>query len=250
MPATTAARTAGGWKVNGHKLYSTGSPLLRYFVTWAKTDEPEPRTGWFCVPRDTPGLEIVETWDHMGMRATGSHDLILRDVEIPLDFALDVRPPQEWQAMETAQGAWNNLVLAALYHGVARSAADWLAGYLHERKPANLGASLATLPRMQSAVGEIETLLFTSERLIYSLAAECDAQGYGKAAAESSMAKYIGTSNAMKAVDIAMSLIGNPALFRSNPLERHHRDVMCSRIHMPQDDMVVLGAGKAKLGIR
>jgi len=250
MPATTAVRTADGWRLNGHKLYSTGSPLLRFFVTWAKTDEPEPRTGWFCVPRETPGLEIVETWDHMGMRATGSHDLLLRDVDVPHEYALDLRPPAEWQAMETAQGAWNNLVLAALYHGIARAAAGWLANYLHERKPSNLGASLATLPRMQSAVGEIETLLFTNERLVYGLAAECDAAGYGRAAAQSAMAKYVATTNALRAVDIAMSLIGNPALFRANPLERHHRDVMCARIHMPQDDVVLLGAGKAMLGIR
>ena len=47
-----------------------------------------------------------------------------------------------------------------------------------------------------------------------------------------------------------MSLVGNPGLYRSNALERHHRDVLCSRIHVPQDDMVVLGAGKAALGVR
>jgi alkylation response protein AidB-like acyl-CoA dehydrogenase len=43
-------------------------------------------------------------------------------------------------------------------------------------------------------------------------------------------------------------LIGNPGLSRHNPLERHHRDVLCSRIHSPQDDMVLLGLGKAALG--
>ena len=250
MPATTATRTANGWKLNGHKLYCTGSPLLRYFVTWAKTDEDEPRTGWFCVPSGTAGMEIIETWDHMGMRATGSHDMVLRDAEIPFEFGLDVRPAAQWLAMEPPQGAWNNLVLAALYHGVARSAADWLKGYLHERKPSNLEASLATLPRMQSAVGEIEALLYTNERLVFGLAAECDSTNYSpKTVAGASIAKYVATNNAIKAVDIAMGLIGNPALFRSNPLERHHRDVMCSRIHMPQDDMVLLGAGKGALGL-
>jgi alkylation response protein AidB-like acyl-CoA dehydrogenase len=250
LPLTTATRTPGGWRVNGHKLYSTGSPLLRYFVTWARTDGDDAKTGWFCIPRETPGLEIVETWDHMGMRATGSHDLYLRDCEIPFEYALDLRAPQEWAAMEPSQGAWNNLLLASLYHGVARSAANWLKQYLHDRKPSNLGASLATVPRMQSAVGEIESLLFANERLLFGIAAEIEAQGYRtKGAAGTSMAKYIATNNAIRAVDIAMSLIGNPALFRSNPLERHHRDVMCSRIHIPQDDMVLLGTGKAALGV-
>jgi len=249
LPATTATRTANGWKLNGHKLYSTGSPMLRYFVTWARTSDDDPKTGWFCVPRGTPGLEIVETWDHMGMRATGSHDLYLRDAEIPFEYALDIREPKAWLA-DPALGAWNNLVLSALYHGVARSAANWLAKYLHERKPTNLGASLATLPRMQSSVGEIEALLYTNERLIYGLAAELEAADYkGRANSGTSIAKLVATNNAIKAVDIALSLIGNPGLFRSNPLERHHRDVLCSRIHQPQDDIVTLMTGKAALGI-
>jgi alkylation response protein AidB-like acyl-CoA dehydrogenase len=53
----------------------------------------------------------------------------------------------------------------------------------------------------------------------------------------------------VKAVDIALGLVGNPGLARANSLERHHRDVLCSRIHMPQDDMVLLMTGKNALGI-
>src|SRR5690606_4816541 len=112
------------------------------------------------------------------------------------------------------------------------------------------GAPLASLPRMQSAMGEIEALLWANERLIYGLAAEADAKGYsGLHTSETGMAKYTATNNAVRAVDIAVSLIGNPALAKSNPLERHHRDVMCSRIHIPQDDMVLLGAGRTALGM-
>ena len=143
---------------------------------------------------------------------------------------------------------WNALVLTALYHGVAVAARDWLLGYLHERVPANLGAPLATLPRFQYAVGEIQALLYTNERLIYGLTAEIDAGNVG-ASSQASLVKYVATNNAVRAVDIALSLIGNPGLSRSHPLERHHRDVLCSRIHTPQDDMVLLTAGKTALGV-
>ncbi|MBD2664021.1 acyl-CoA dehydrogenase family protein [Richelia sinica] len=77
IPATTAKKTSTGWELTGHKLYTTGSPLLSYFIVWAKTNEHEPQVGSFLVPRNLPGVQIVETWDHLGMRATGSHD---RDV--------------------------------------------------------------------------------------------------------------------------------------------------------------------------
>ncbi len=250
LPTTTAERTANGWQLTGHKLYATGSPLLCYFITWARTGGDDPQTGWFVVPRETPGVRIVETWDHLGMRATGSHDLYLEGAEIPFEYAADLRSPKDWMPPDPVQACWNNLVLAALYHGIAREAQRWLAGYLHERKPSNLGASLATLPRMQSAMGEIEALLWANERLIYGLAAEADAKGYSQPhTAQTSLAKYTATNNAVKAVDIALSLVGNPGLARSNPLERHHRDVLCSRIHVPQDDMVLLGAGRAVLGV-
>ena len=45
----------------------------------------------------------------------------------------------------------------------------------------------------------------------------------------------------------AVALIGNAGLSRRNPLERHLRDVLCGRIHTPQDDVVLTSAGRALL---
>lgn len=251
LPATTATRTAEGWHLSGHKIYATGSPLLRYFLVWARTaaeTDETTRVGYFLVPNDLAGVSIDETWNHLGMRATGSHDLILDDVAVPADHALDLRAPADWAPPDPNLAGWNTLILTALYHGVARAARDWLVRYLHERVPANLGAPLATLPRFQSAVGEIEALLYASDRLIYGLAAEID-QGHVHASSKASLVKINATNNAIRAVDIALGLIGNPGLSRNNPLERHHRDVLCSRIHTPQDDMIVLATGRAALGM-
>jgi alkylation response protein AidB-like acyl-CoA dehydrogenase len=249
LPATTATATADGWRLSGHKIYGTGSPILRYFLVWARTAGDAPRVGTFLLPLSAPGVRVVETWDQMGMRATGSHDIIMEDVPLPYEFALDVRSPAEWGAPDPMIGAWNALVLAALYHGVAIAARDWLAGYLNERVPANLGASLATLPRFQTAVGEIDALLFTSQRLIDSTADAFDA-GIAQPPNTASLVKHVATNNAVRAVDIALGLIGNPGLSRTHPLERYHRDVMCSRIHSPQDDTILLAAGKARLGVQ
>ena len=43
----------------------------------------------------------------------------------------------------------------------------------------------------------------------------------------------------------AVGLVGNNALTRKNPLERHYRDVLCARVHTPQDDSVIAGLGSA-----
>lgn len=250
LPATIAKPTDQGWLVTGHKQYTTGSPILRYFVVWARTDEEEARVGSFLVPRDFPGVKIVETWDHLGMRATGSHDLILEDVLIPQEYALDIRPLNAVSTPDPLKVASGSLWLSALYQGVATAARDWLVEYLNERSPTNLGASLATLPRFQTAVGEIEALLYANHRLIYSLAADIDQDKYdSKVALQAQTVKYLATNNAIRAVEIGLELTGNPGLSKKNPLERHYRDVLCSRIHTPQNDAICLSLGKSALKI-
>jgi alkylation response protein AidB-like acyl-CoA dehydrogenase len=247
MPATTASRCADGWRLNGHKIYATGSPIVRYFNTWARTDDDPPLLGRFLVHRDTPGFNIVETWDHMGMRASGSHDVIFEDARLPPEAAVDLRPPEAWAGgQDRSTAGWNELVLSALYHGVAGAARDWFAGYLKERVPTNLGAPLASLPRFQTAFGEIEALLYASRRLTYTCAADIDA-GNAESGKQAPLVKYHTTTNDIRAVDLMLSLIGNPGLYRRYPLERHHRDILCSRIHTPQDDTILLNAGKAGL---
>ena len=59
--------------------------------------------------------------------------------------------------------------------------------------------------------------------------------------------KWAVNDNALKAVAKALELAGNPGLSRTNPLERHHRDVLCARVHSPQNDTILTGAGRAAL---
>ena len=116
------------------------------------------------MPARAHGVRVVETWDQLGLRASGSHDLVLQDVEVPADHAVDIRRPQDWGRPDETQTAWNALTIAALYTGVATAARNWLVGFLQDRVPSNLGAPLASLPRMQEAVGGIEALLLANRR--------------------------------------------------------------------------------------
>ncbi len=245
MPATVARRAPGGWSLTGHKIYATGAPALHWMLVFARTDEPSPRTGNFLVPAHAPGIRIEPTWDQLGLRASGSHDVHLADVLIPADHAVDLRAPTDWAA-DPVQVAWNTLTIAALYTGVATAARDWLARFLWERVPSNLGAPLATLPRMQEAMGRIEALLLTNRRLIASAAEQHDRLGPPDANT-CNLVKTVAAENAIAAVEEAVKLTGNAGLSRANPLERHLRDVLCARIHTPQADSAYLAAGKAAL---
>jgi alkylation response protein AidB-like acyl-CoA dehydrogenase len=244
LPETVARRVGDGWRLSGHKLYTTGIPALRWLAVWARTDEPEPRVGSFLVPRESRGIRIVESWDHLGLRASGSHEVVFDDVDLPLDHAVDARPSAEWAAGPDAdQYAWMIVLLGALYDGIARAARTWLLRFLSERAPGSLGAPLATVPRVQQTVGEIEALLWANDALLTGLVQATDA-GTPPSATESGLVKYNVTGNAIRVVDLALQLSGNHGLSRRNPLERHHRDVLCSRIHTPQNDSILLVAGK------
>ncbi|HEX9470623.1 MAG TPA: acyl-CoA dehydrogenase family protein [Bradyrhizobium sp.] len=248
LPATTARRTETGWRLSGRKIYSTGAPILKWYAVWAKTDEPNARVGLFLVPAGLPGARIVETWDHLGLRASGSHDIVFDDVVFPLDHEIDVRKPEEWLVPDFSQVTVHAIFIAAIYDGVARAARDWLIDFLKSRAPSNLGASLATLPRAQEIVGGIEARLAVNARLIESFAGDFD-DGILLSASESSIIKLTVTNNAVAIVEDALSLTSNHGLTRANPLERYYRDVLCGRVHTPQDDATRVSAGRLALGL-
>jgi alkylation response protein AidB-like acyl-CoA dehydrogenase len=248
LPSTTARRTETGWRLSGRKIYSTGAPILKWYAVWAKTDETETRVGLFLVPAGLPGARIVDSWDHLGLRASGSHDVVFEDVVFPLDYEIDVRKPEEWGTPDFTQATVHAIFVAAIYDGVARAARDWLIGFLRNRVPANLGAPLATLPRAQEILGGIEARLAVNARLIDSFARDFD-DGFPLSAIESNIIKLTVTNNAIAAVEDALSLTGNHGLSRTNPLERHYRDVLCGRVHTPQDDATRISAGRLALGV-
>lgn len=245
LPATIARRSEHGWRVSGHKIYCTGIDGLSWLMVWARTDESPVRIGTVLVPRDAPGVHVRRTWDSLGLRASASHDVVFEDVQVPFDHAVDLRDPQEWLADEV-QMQWICVLLATLYDAVARNARDWLLDFLRGRRPSSLGAPLATLPRMQEGVGEIELLLQRSRIQLDQAAADADVERAWPVSA-SGLLKTSVTRDAIEAVDRCLKLAGNHGVARSNPLERYHRDVLCGRIHTPQDDSACVAAGRVAL---
>lgn len=246
LPATVARWHSGTWLLSGRKIFSTGAPGLRWMVVWARTDEDPARVGSFLVRTDSRGISIERTWDHLGLRASRSDDVIFTDTPVPPGATAGLHDPASPEAIDPGFLAWNSLGLAALYLGVASAARDWLVGFLGERTPSALGRPLATLPRFETAVGEIEAALTGADDLVEALALRVDA-GDETVAGHPAIAKLIATRAAIGAVGQAVALVGNNGLTKSNPLERHYRDVLCARVHTPQDDSILSAAGRAAL---
>lgn len=245
LPQTLARRTATGWVLNGHKLYTTGIEGLHWLAVWARSDDDVPLVGSWLVPKSAPGITLVPSWDHLGMRGTGSHEVILKEVTVPLSYAADVfpfnAPPQTGSEAVTATANANTALLAAIYDAIARSARDWLYQWLQTRTPSGLGRPLASLPRVQEQAGQIEALLLVNRTLLDNAARD------GFSHSEAELAKVTITDNAIQVVDLALQLSGNHGLTRHNPLQRHYRNVLCGRVHTPQKDSAWLNAGRQHL---
>ncbi|HSZ53937.1 MAG TPA: acyl-CoA dehydrogenase family protein [Caulobacteraceae bacterium] len=244
LPATIARRSGEGWRISGRKIYATGAPALTWMAVWARTDEDEPRVGAFLVHRDAPGWRIEETWDHTGLRASASHDVVFEDTPIPFEHALSPRPPGAPPPADPVAAVWGPVLTAAIYDAVARAGRDAFVDWAAARTPANLGAPLSSLPRFQEIVGTIDGLLLQNRLLLE--AGERGALG----PADASLAKHLVTENAISVLQSAIAASGNPGLSRHNPLQRHFRDVLCGRIHTPQGDAVLTAAGRAAFAAR
>jgi len=241
--ATVGRQTAEGWSVTGRKLYATGFPGLTWLAVIARTDEAEPRRALFLIRRDSPGITVAERWNHLGMRATNSHEVVFDNVHVPEGNLVTVDSGSALNGFGRAM-----VLISSVYDGAAQAARDWLVDFLNRRKPSNLGAALATLPRFQEAVGKIEALLLTNRVLLDRAAAAFD-QGEADAVAKSELTKNVVTNNAIEVVSKALELTGNHGLTKAQALERHYRDVLCSRVHSPHDDVILIAAGKRALSI-
>ena len=246
LPATVARRTEEGWRLSGRKTFSTGAVGLSRMVVYARTDETAPRVGEFVVVAGAPGVTVESTWDHLGLRASRSDDVVFVDTPVAVDHAVGLVPAAAARGIDPALAVWFALTLPAIYLGVARAALGWLVGFLRARVPTALGAPLATLPRFRTAVGEIDAELTAAEDLLLALASWHD-DGEAELGPRAAGAKLVTTRAAIGAVERAVALVGNNGLTRANPLERHLRDVLCARVHTPQDDAIAAALGATAL---
>jgi 3-hydroxy-9,10-secoandrosta-1,3,5(10)-triene-9,17-dione monooxygenase len=84
MPAGTATRVPDGFRVSGSWKYSSGCEHCDWaFLGVTQTVDPsrKPDRSILLVPRSD--YRIVDTWRVSGLKATGSHDLVVEDVFVP-----------------------------------------------------------------------------------------------------------------------------------------------------------------------
>jgi alkylation response protein AidB-like acyl-CoA dehydrogenase len=226
--------------LSGRKTFSTLAPLLHYLVVLAQVpgaDGERPGVANFMVLRDDPGVRIEETWDSLGMRATGSHDFVFDEVALPAERLINRRIAGGPDARGGAGLAWFALGLSATTLGVARAARDYAVAYARERTPNN-NRTIKDYPGVRTRIARIELLLQRSRALIDDAAAAWEERTDTgmKALDRVVIAKLDTLNNCIEAVDLAMRVVGGVSLQRTRPIERYYRDVRVALHNPPLED--------------
>lgn len=240
--ATTIMPEGDALVITGHKTWTTGGKHLDLLAVKAAY---ETSSAVVLVEKDTPGLRWVENWGEiaLGLRASDSHDLIFEQVRVPLANLMARRDGAK------SPNVWFPMMLTAVYLGAAMAARDAVIAYALERVPTALGAPIATLPKIQRQIGEMDVQLQAAQALLFEAAGLWQgpesAAVYPRIAAAKQFCVEVATRVTAQALEVA----GGAGLTRALPLERYFRDVRAGVAQPPAGDTAFEMVGKYAIGV-
>ena len=233
-PQTTAEKNGENWVINGHKSFTTMSPVLDFFLVTASikgTDE----VGNFLIPKDCNGIRIENTWDSIALRGTGSNDVYFETVEIPAHYFVEKLERRK------KVNPWL-LHIPACYLGIAGAAQTEAVTFAKNYSPNSINGTIRDIPSVRAKIGEMELKMQTAKHFLYSVSKKWDESSVEQQShllPELSAVKLVVTNIAIEVVDIAMRIVGARSLSAKNPLQRYYRDVRAGLHNPPMDDMTI-----------
>lgn len=158
--STIAKKVDGGWVLNGTKFFGCASGVADEYLVTAALEGVNTADGLtlFFVPKDAEGVSIRAQWDALGMRATATNGIILKDVFVPDDEAMTVQGAFV-KMMQMSRGSFvgNQLAATAIYLGAAQAVYDFSLQFLTSRKFEDTGKMIAESPFHQQLIGDMTT---------------------------------------------------------------------------------------------
>jgi alkylation response protein AidB-like acyl-CoA dehydrogenase len=241
-----AVKVEGGYRVYGRKIFASGAPSASLFMTGAiEEDAPEGATVLqFGVPMSAAGVSVKETWDTMGMRGTGSHDIMLEDVFVPDAAIAARRKPGVWHPIFHIVCMIALPLVYAVYTGVAEAARDLAVAAAAKRRDGAVDLGVVDL------VGALDTELAATRIALDSMVALAESAEPGEATTNTICTyRALVARSARKTVDLALEVAGGASYHRRNGLERLFRDVQGARFHPLPEHQQRRFAGRLALGL-
>jgi acyl-CoA dehydrogenase len=245
-PRGEAKRVDGGFVVSGRKIFASQAPVGTVLSTMFPYDDPDEGRIVLnmAVPLASEGVTVLDTWDTLGMRGTGSHDVELHEVFVPDERVLARRPYGKIDG--PLQVILSNALppITAVYLGVAEAARG-------HAVQAITGTPKANDVSTQRQVGLMDTRLrIASWALDGALSAVGDDPQPSMATVTAVLAAKREVALAgIEVVDLAMEVAGGAAYYKTSPIEQAYRDIRGAKFHPLAPEETLVHAGKVGLGL-
>jgi indole-3-acetate monooxygenase len=255
---------AGGYCVNGRWSLVSGCELAAWMVLLCivheegkprLTPEGGPESSFMLLP--ATNCEIIDTWTAGGLRGTGSHDVVVRDVFVPRAYGSAFTDQHVLPEPRYRIPPFSRVIpgLGAMALGIARTAIATLIELAVDKQLQRSNQILRENHGAQIRVSQAESLvrsarlyLFDSLERLWSVATETG-EAPMEARAQVRLAASHAVASAVQAVDLMYTAAGASALYTSSPLEHAFRDVHAITQHIGVHPRVLETTGRVLLGL-
>ncbi len=230
---TLATKVDGGWLINGKKIFASLAGAANYYGVLCTEDKPDRTmrdTHYVAVPADAPGLTVTGDWDPLGMRATVSRTLVMKDVFVP--DSMQIMPRGLYFK---AASAWPHMfmTLSPTYMGIAQAAYEFTVQYLRGEVPGQPPVKRRMYPTKQIAVAEMFIKLQQTRALFERTIGEARVNPTKEQRLRCYATQYTIMENANDLCRLAIRTCGGQSMLKSLPLEQLYRDSRCGALMLP-----------------
>jgi acyl-CoA dehydrogenase len=224
---TSAVRKGDKFLLNGNKLYISRAAIADTFIVSAVTDPARKGKGritTFLVEKDFPGFSIGSKDDEMGLRGSGSAEVVFEDCEVPAENVVGVvggGPDVLRKILDRAR-----LWAAARALGASRKILELSLDYSCLRE--QFGKRIGAFQAIRLKLADMATWIHAGQFMVYQVAWKID-RGED-AVQEASMAKLFCSEMAGRIADMGVQIHGAMGFMKPMPVERFYRDVRAYRI--------------------
>ncbi|WP_157264350.1 acyl-CoA dehydrogenase family protein [Azohydromonas aeria] len=241
--SATIVRDGDHYRASGSKYYSTGSLYADWISAVALDDGG--REIRFMLPRERPGLELVDDFDAMGQRLTASGTTNLVDVLVREEDIVPAPANPSGTASRSIVPPFAQLFLAAVEAGVARNALEDAVHFArHHARPIKHSSASRSVddPYVRFSVGQISALAYAAEAVVLRAADSIDAawsagledDSIVRASIDVAQAQFIAAESALRASELIFDVGGASTTARKHNLDRHWRNARTVANHNPR----------------
>jgi len=248
-PRGKATTVDGGVVVSGRWAFCSGIPHADWLFAGCVLDGAALKV--VALPKAE--LDVLDTWHTNGLRGTGSHDAVAREVFVPDHRVLSVLdgPLHGGALYRFPIFGFFAMSIAVAALGNARGAIDDLTALAVDKKALGSSKSLAERGQTQAAVAEAEAALRAARLLVFDAVDHAWQEPEDRTAARLGLrlAATHATRAAASVVTSMYDLGAGSAIYADSPLQRRFRDAHTATAHFQVNPASYELSGRLLLGL-